>query len=146
MDAVLPALTQFVSGLFGSYLGSGSCRCEVVFSGPTPGNEVLELLGKQLERCGPAQLGAQPLKCPDCPPPAVVLQLIISVFLVAVGFLAGFAWGRTNCAVGTPVPGTASSATGGTKAAEAPREDTPRPVITPRSKRLGASHLLRLEE
>ena len=112
-----------------------TCVCEVSFAGlPSASKEVLDLLDKQLQRCGPSQLGAAAPQCPACPecpaPPAAPLVAVVLV-LFAAGVVVGLAAGRGLCVTGTPVLAAAPKPT---KKAEEP-ETRERLVLSPKLRR-----------
>ena len=67
------------------------CQCH----GEGVDKEVLSLLGRQLERCGPAQLAPPPAPC-------VGVQVLTVFWLVAAAAAAGFALGRLSPALRLP--------------------------------------------
>ena len=96
-----PAWLYAVSHAFALWgsRGGGDCRC--VFEGQGIDNQVLGLLQRQLDRCGPANLTCP--SCPDCPAcgPAdsAVGVLALAGFLTflvgfTVGAITGVVWVR----------------------------------------------------
>ena len=98
-------LAPYIGGLIGAFWRP-SCRCEIVFGElPSPSKEVLALLGHQLERCGPTQLGAAVHscpKCPACPQTPVSLILAIAVLTFVAGVVTGLSASWWLCVEGRP--------------------------------------------
>ena len=105
-------IAPYIGGLIGAFWRP-SCRCEIVFGElPSPSKEVLELLGHQLERCGPTQLGAAVQSCPSCPecpqlPVSVIL--VVALLTFAAGVVTGLSTSRWLCVEGRPLRQTSAS-------------------------------------
>ena len=123
----------------------GDCRC--VFEGQGIDAQVLGLLQRQLDRCGPANLTCS--ACPACPvcgpaDPAVgvLASAGILVFLVGVvvGAITGGAWARGLASTGpeTNVSRSRSKSIAPLLVQDSPAAPTPVPasgVLTPTAKR-----------
>ena len=124
-------LAPYIGGLIGA-LWKPSCRCEVVFGElPSPSREVLALLGHQLERCGPTQLGAAVHTCPSCPecPQLPVSSIVVVALLTfAAGVVTGLAASRWLCVEGRPLRQTSASVP------EERERNEPGIVATPKSR------------
>ena len=81
-------------------------RCTCVIETPRVQNEVVELLSRQLDRCGPQNLTVP--RCGDCPAPPPDHALLF----LAAGAVAGFCVGvaLTLAWVCWPTPGAAGAA------------------------------------
>ena len=81
--AVLP---QFAAALASTWSAARGTSCTCIIEGGSPSAAVLQLLGKQLERCGPANL------CPAVPP-CVASCWFTAALSALAGILAGLAAG-----------------------------------------------------
>ena len=86
--AGLQFVAAWAANLVASWVGpsrAASCFCE--FAGPTPDQRVLDLLDKQLSRCGPEQLTLP--ACPPCVCTPTGYTLLFVVICAAVCFAGG---------------------------------------------------------
>ena len=136
------SLASLLGILFGGFLwarpSSEPCFCECSFSGSTgPSAEVLALLGRQLERCGPTQLHCEARKESEecrCWYRTVFVAgavtgagLVLAVVLLTTGFRKAH----------TP-PAIAAVPDRGVPGGNAQPADEPRRLNTPKAKRLAA--------
>ena len=136
------SLTSLLGVLFGGFLwtrpASDPCLCECSFAGSTgPSAEVLALLGRQLERCGPTQLHCEARKekeeCRCWSRTAFVVGVVTGASFVGAVVLLTIGFGRAPelpVIAGVPDPG------GGGGNAQA--ADDVRRLNTPKAKRLAA--------
>ncbi|CAK0881157.1 unnamed protein product [Prorocentrum cordatum] len=81
-----PSVTSsVVAGAIGGLAAGGRCDCHCEWSA-APDQGLLQLLQRQLDRCGPEQLHGQ--VCPALPPP-----LVATLALVGVGLFTGVLFG-----------------------------------------------------
>ena len=141
-----PAWLYAVSHAFALWgsRGGGDCRC--VFEGQGIDAQVLGLLQRQLDRCGPANLTCP--SCPACPVcgPAgsAVGVLAIAGFLIflvglTVGAITGVVWVRGLATPSPDLVGSRSKSSAPTTVKDSPSSPpTPPPsggVLTPAAKR-----------
>ena len=95
-------VTPIFLWFLGRSSGSTSCEC-VIRSINDPNAAVLELLSRQLERCGPEQLLCPVPRC-DCSCPAVEAHYAGTVAISIFTFLLGLVLGRLARARVLPAP------------------------------------------